>query len=726
MTSTRSGSESDVPKKVIVLGGGIGGMSAAHELCERGFAVTVFELKGIPGGKARSIPVPTTGTMRNVGTVHLGRLAGAQRRGLPGEHGYRFFPGSYRHIIDTMQRTPYRGGSCADNLVATARTQLARFGHSPVVLPNQFPQSLPEAWAVRVAFKDLFDPDLGISEEEYDFFAERTWQIFTSCEERRNDQYEKLAWWDFIGAESRSELYQKVFARGGTQSLIAARAEQASTKTIGNAYLQYYFNVADPGVDADRVLNGPTSDVWIQPWLDYLRSRGVEYQQDSCVRSINCAGGRVRGATIERQGKLVDVVGDYYVAALPVEVMATLVTTEMVRADPGLANIVPLSKNVAWQNGIQIYLTEDIATNPGHVIYVDSPWSLTSVSQKQFWSEVDLSQYGDGRVRGVLSVDVSDWSTPGLNGKPAQACTREEIKDEVWQELKLSLNVDGNERLRDEHLHSWFLDPDVDPTARTNSEPLLVNLVDSWRLRPDAVTRIPNLFLASDYVRTDTDLACMEGANEAARRAVNGIIDAEGMAAPRCRLWKLHEPDWLGPWRAHDRARYQRGLPWDDQLIRLALAVFSLVQSGVEALEEGIKGALASTVQPDELVPYLTSRPSWRSLLARWPSGGGDQVGELVRAVTTLAAKAIGLGPDAPDSDRLGEVLRSLTTLAARPPSLTSESSASSQVEELIRALASSFVKPPESTSQPREVGTPGDTRSPPVGMKARVRFVAR
>ena len=52
-------------KTVIVLGGGIGGLSAAHELSERGFSVRVFELRDVPGGKARSVVVPSTTLFRS-------------------------------------------------------------------------------------------------------------------------------------------------------------------------------------------------------------------------------------------------------------------------------------------------------------------------------------------------------------------------------------------------------------------------------------------------------------------------------------------------------------------------------------------------------------------------------------------------------------------------------------------------------------------------------------
>src|SRR3546814_15240367 len=92
----------EVSTQVAVLGGGVGGLTVAQELAERGLQVTVFEPKAL-GGKARSIPVPGTGQ--------------GGRADLPGEHGFRFFPGFYKNTPDTMARIPAGGGRVLDNLV---------------------------------------------------------------------------------------------------------------------------------------------------------------------------------------------------------------------------------------------------------------------------------------------------------------------------------------------------------------------------------------------------------------------------------------------------------------------------------------------------------------------------------------------------------------------------------------------------------------------------------
>ena len=64
------------------------------------------------------------------------------------------------------------------------------------------------------------------------------------------DEYEKVGWWDFIGAEQRSDAYQKLFGIGCTRSVVAAQAKLASTKTIGDMFVQLFFNLAEPGIRA--------------------------------------------------------------------------------------------------------------------------------------------------------------------------------------------------------------------------------------------------------------------------------------------------------------------------------------------------------------------------------------------------------------------------------------------------------------------------------------------
>jgi len=569
-------------KKVVILGGGIGGLSAAHELVERGFAVEVYEALSIPGGKARSIPVPGT----SVPAPH-----GGYTTPLPGEHGFRFFPRFYKHVVDTMSRIPYGEGKVvSDNLVDTTRVEMARYDGTGIEVPTRSPRSLSD---VRCALEDLytlFAPEIGISREDMAFFGSRIWQIITSCQERRMDEYEKLDWWDFIDADHRSEAYQKFLGYGITRSLVAAKARLASTKTIGDVFVQLIFDMVMPGPSSDRLLNGPTNLVWIYPWLDYLTRRGVQYHTEARVQAIRCEGGRIVGATIEKDGRTFEAHGDYYVAALPVERMAPLVTPAMLALDPSLVSLNALAENgVDWMIGIQLYLTHDVPITHGHTIFIDAPWALTSVSQRQFWPEIDFAQYADGCIRGILSVDISEWDQPGICGKTAKQCTEQEIKAEVWEQLKRSLNVGGKTLLQDDMLHSFYMPPDVYRSASgmaQNEEPLLVNLIDTWRLRPEAVTSIPNLFLASDYVRTYTDLATMEGANEAARRAVNGILDASGSSAVRCAIWNLQEPQLFAPWRELDRARYRKGLPWDDTMVLLGLSTLKVAESAFRSFEQ--------------------------------------------------------------------------------------------------------------------------------------------
>ena len=135
--------------------------------------------------------------------------------------------------------------------------------------------------------------------------------------------------------------------------------------------------------------------------------RGVDLRLDAPVQGITVRGGRVSGVTTPAG----TVTADHYVAALPVEVMRTLAGPPLRALEPAFARLDRLVTR--WMNGVLFYLDRDVPLVHGHAIYIDSEWALTSISQAQFWKDVDLARYGDGRVKGILSVDVSDWDTPG-------------------------------------------------------------------------------------------------------------------------------------------------------------------------------------------------------------------------------------------------------------------------------------------------------------------------
>jgi uncharacterized protein with NAD-binding domain and iron-sulfur cluster len=524
---------------VAVLGGGVAGLSAAHELAERGFGVTVYEQRDAPGGKARSMPVPGSGT--------------GGRADLPGEHGFRFFPGFYRHLPDTMARIPAADGrgTVEDHLVGATRILLAQAGgKNEVIAPAHLPESIDDI-TIALRFLKEASSQVGVPPQEYAALAERMVTLLTSCDERRYEQWERQSWWEYTGAERRSPAFQRFLADGLTRTLVAARGREMSARTGGMILVQLLMDLTRAGGRADRVLDAPTSEVWIDPWVEHLRSRGVDLHLGAPVDALHVKDGRLDGATVAGER----IAADVYVAALPVEVMRQLASPAVRAAEPRLHGLDRLVTR--WMNGVLFYLDRDVPLVNGHAIYVDSEWALTSISQKQFWPKVDLAQRGDGRVRGILSIDVSEWQRPGRRtGKVAQRCTREEVFEEVWGQLEDHLD----DALGAATVIERFLDPAIvfpNPTDAANLEPLLVNTAGSWNDRPDAATRIPNLFLASDYVRTFTDLATMEAANEAARRAVNAILDARGSSARRCEVWPLAEPRAFAAARWLDRVRWK-------------------------------------------------------------------------------------------------------------------------------------------------------------------------
>ena len=202
-------------------------------------------------------------------------------------------------------------------------------------------------------------------------------------------------------ADRRSEAFRRYLADGLTRTLVGGAGEGDERP----------HRRADPRPAAARPLarrrpcrsgaERADVDVWIDPWIAYLRSRGVEVRLGEAVEAIEVRSGRIAGVTVAGRA----VTADHYVAALPVEIMRTLLSPELRAAEPRLNGLDRLVTR--WMNGIMFYLREDLPLVHGHAIFLDSAWALTSISQRQFWPGFDFPG----------SAACCRWTSPSGSGR---------------------------------------------------------------------------------------------------------------------------------------------------------------------------------------------------------------------------------------------------------------------------------------------------------------------
>jgi hypothetical protein len=268
---------------------------------------------------------------------------------------------------------------------------------------------------------------------------------------------------------------------------------------------------------------------------------------------------------------------DYYIVALPIEAISRIVRESKLEGEDfdhlrtlelGDSEVALPRGALQHISGVQYYFRGEIKFLPGHTVFPDSAWGLSSVFQPQFWAT--KRGWWDG-YRGLLSVDIGDWYTPVKDadskvcGKPAWECTRKEIIEEVWRQIKESIDVDkridknGKPLIADPilaHLDENIDFERVDRTGRalpsSNRTRFFINDPGVFAQRPGELgpaeapgyqVHYGKLVLAGTYMKTYFRLTTMESANESARHAVNAILAADGFGGDRCAIFDPEEDE---------------------------------------------------------------------------------------------------------------------------------------------------------------------------------------
>jgi hypothetical protein len=530
----------------------------------------------------------------------------------PGEHGFRFFPSFYRHLFDTMRRTPVTNPhpsernirTVFDNLVPVDELGFARGEKkTSFALPRKPVLSFE---LVRRYLREI-TRELEYTLEDMSRFEVALFEYMTSCSARREAEYENLSWSDFIDVPQFSAVFRD-HLEYGPQMALGLRGSLSDARTQGNVVTQMFRDQIISSQNCDSTLDGPTSSAWFNHWKDYLLLQGVKFERGTLI------GFRGQGQQIIPQvtfgAPMVELDSDYYVLAFALQEMNPLVDAFLVAwnnsavpvpADndfarvrtfcgPNLTNdLLQPRPNGPLQHlaGIQYYFDTELKFWRAHTQYLDSPWSLSSISQPQFWARArDITD----NFRSLVSVDIGDWERNYAVTPPAGPTTHHN----AWSESADRIAKLAWAQIRDHHDEAFYakygdkarfprpiayaLDQRLDCSApqKIDYGAYLVAKTGMYRTRPGALSDgivqpkaqssyglVAGYVLAGTYMQTFTRLTSMEAANESARHAVNAILDDAEVACDRCEIWDNEELEFddLTWFKELDKSLFDRGLP---------------------------------------------------------------------------------------------------------------------------------------------------------------------
>jgi len=501
-------------RHVYIVGGGLAGMTVAHELAKQNVPVTILEAGSRLGGKA--------------GAEYDAELD------MWLDHGFHIFPAWYANVrplltelgvddlVDTdAQHTITRGesedqpGKWVTNYAVTSfQRALHNLRHTPLrwhqaAIGTYFLIDLASKYFGRTAFLDRVSVN--------GYFRSRWY-----CHE------DVANFHHFLGLQASS---------------IPADAMSAATfQNVIRGFMQHRNILVG-------MLRGDLQTRFILPFQKRLERLGVRIVFNHPVRRIEVRDGRVAGLYAGSQPRIGLSLADAEARASAAgERLLSEIEGDRLSADDMFVLATPPERTRQFlddgnyaldREGLRRhralsglnYLTSD-AMAALHVVFKRRlphipPWHTSMHHSHYGLSMIDISQHWpelERRGQTVLSVIAADF-------KGIQGLSPERQTALILEDLLSFIRVDGDGRK--------VIDDDDIVAVRLNSNigaPLFLNTTSAWYYRPDGRTEIPNLFVSGDYCRSQADLTSMESAVFSGKCTAQHVLRALG------KDWRGAEP----------------------------------------------------------------------------------------------------------------------------------------------------------------------------------------
>jgi len=540
-------------KSIIIFGSGIAGLSAAHELAQLGYSVSVYEATDQAGGFFRS--------------ARLGE------DNMPTEYSWHGMGPWYHNAFDVMQKIPFsEKGSIYD--LALSRpvdfgifpdNDKAKFYDGLKSIPTMFRMNrwefakwsylMMKTWTSNNRSKIKYDK-LNAAQSWKPLLKETAYKTWRSC---------FGPWigsdWSKVSLHSTGDFFRKQLTTKPPHRHKADHEGPAWTQEAGIGWLLF---------------KGPSSEYLFAPWIKHLKNMGVTFYWEKSLTKLEFDGATIVSAFCGDD----KIHGDSYILAINPFITAEILSkTPALEEQEQLKLFKPLVQGGPHiQVSFRLAFSEEIKfpRTRTAVVVSDSEFNLTLFAVEQVWDkDVDLGQ----NIKSLWTGTSCISSAPGrIYHKPVNNCTKEEFIEEVTAQIlscgalnELIKEANDGKELREfpiiriEVWHEWTFSP----SGITSLQPKWVNSTNTQAFLPAQKTPVSNLYLAGAHTKTQAQVWSIEGAVESGRRAAKAIDD-------RVEVLDQYRPLWIKSLSRIDDILYTIKAPHIIDFIFLSLILFSL------------------------------------------------------------------------------------------------------------------------------------------------------
>lgn len=272
------------PKKVIIVGGGLSGLTAGIHLIERGFEVEIFEKSSVCGGKLES---------------HKDSFRGCN---ISLEHGFHAWWGQYHNLIDMMRKL-----NIEKNLKEITSVKIrvkGRHDESIYFSPRVYPFFLlfPLLFSKNISFREMMD-SMSVS------------ILILRYDKKRYDKwFDNISFNELMKEYDTPENIQKVFFEPFMKAGFFADPEEISAASFLELF-HFYLSGNIEDFKCYHIGGNPQEKV-IEPMMRYFLDRGGRINLNSEIDNLIVDDYEIKGIQqFHEDGQSIIHRGDYFIIA---------------------------------------------------------------------------------------------------------------------------------------------------------------------------------------------------------------------------------------------------------------------------------------------------------------------------------------------------------------------------------------------------------------------------